>query len=103
MRLGYIFFVAMLLMSIGIFVTMHAHYPVYASAAGEFVPALTAICDQQLAGGVLKIIQLTSYTIALFKIVMLWGKKEEEKVGEGALDENLRIIQGIPVRISNHN
>ncbi|HLR08619.1 MAG TPA: cytochrome c oxidase assembly protein [Bacillota bacterium] len=101
-RIGYIFFTAMLLMPIGIFllVIQKAHYPVYETVAGELFPGLTAVYDQQLAGGFLKIIQLTSYTIALLKIVMAWGRKEEEKEGEVG-DKNIRVVQGIPIRLNN--
>lgn len=92
----------MLLMPIGIFllVIQKAHYPVYETVAGELFPGLTAVYDQQLAGGFLKIIQLTSYTIALLKIVMAWGRKEEEKEGEVG-DKNIRVVQGIPIRLNN--
>jgi len=101
-RVGYIFFTAALLMPIGIFllVIQQAHYPVYETVAGEFFPGLTAVYDQQLAGGILKVIQLASYIFALLKIVIAWGKKEEEKEGEVG-DKNIRVVQGIPIRLNN--
>src|SRR5699024_9233904 len=100
MRIGYTFFAAMMLMPIGFFliVIMQAHYPVYENVAGEVIPALTAIYDQQLAGGVLKVFQLTSFLIAIFHILRQWGEEEEEKEGEVG-DKNIRIVQGIPIRV----
>src|SRR5699024_922061 len=42
-----------------------AHFPMYLAKEGEVIPALTLIYDQQLAGGLLKFIQIISYPMAL--------------------------------------
>ncbi len=100
-RAAYVFCTAMLLMPIGIFLIIieKAHYPAYASVV-EMLPMMTAVYDQQLAGGTLKAIQLTSYGIALFKIMMVWAKKEEEK--EGQIDhENIRVARGVVIHLDD--
>lgn len=99
-RIAYIFFTSILLLPIGIFflVVQEAHYPFYEMVAGDFLPVITAVYDQQLAGGLLKIIQLASYAYALLFIVMSWGKKEEDK--EGIVDdENIRVARGVVVHL----
>lgn len=100
-RVAYVFCTALLLMPIGIFLIIieKAHYPAYASVV-ELVPMMTAVYDQQLAGGTLKAIQLTSYGIALFKIMMLWAKKEEENEGK-IDDENIRVVQGVVIHLDD--
>ena len=100
-RAAYVFCTAMLLMPIGIFLIIieKAHYPVYASVI-EMVPMMTAVYDQQLAGGTLKAIQLTSYGIALFKIMMTWAKKEEDKEGQ-VDDKNIRVARGVVIHLDD--
>lgn len=100
-RAAYVFCTAMLLMPIGIFLIIieKAHYPVYAAVV-DMMPMMTAVYDQQLAGGTLKAIQLTSYGIALFKIMMLWAKKEEDKEGQ-VDDENIRVARGVVIRLDD--
>ncbi|PWA12042.1 hypothetical protein DCC39_08145 [Pueribacillus theae] len=97
-RTAYVFCTAMLLMPIGIFfiIIETAHYPAYEAVAGMIIPAINAIYDQQLAGGLLKAIQLTSYGIALFYLIMRWAKKEEDKEGK-IDDESLRVVQGVVI------
>ncbi|MGM8212458.1 cytochrome c oxidase assembly protein [Virgibacillus sp. W0430] len=99
-RVAYIFFTSILLMPIGIFflVIQKAHYPFYEASAGAIFPVLTAIYDQQLAGGLLKITQLASYTYAMLFIVMSWGRKEEEKEGK-VDDENIRVARGVVIHL----
>ena len=100
-RMVYVLANAILLMPIAIFmlvVTDAAHYPVYIEAAGMILPDLTAVSDQQLAGGILKALQLGSYGVALFHIISSWGKQEEES--EGLIEEeNIRIVQGIVIHL----
>lgn len=97
-RIVYIFFASILLMPIGIFllIIQKEHYHVYAAVAGDLIPFMTAIYDQQLAGGILKVVQLTSYVFALLKIVLTWGKEEDEKEGQ-VDDENVRVVQGVVI------
>ncbi|HLS07733.1 cytochrome c oxidase assembly protein [Lentibacillus sp.] len=102
-RVIYVFFMALFLMPIGIFllVVQDPLYAAYASAAGDFFPALTAVYDQQLAGGVLKFLQLGSYSVALFYLLKMWGLAEEER--EGEVDEDTRVVQGIVIKLNEHN
>lgn len=101
-RILYIFFASVILMPIGIFflIIQKAHYPVYDAVAGELIPILSAIDDQQLAGGALKVIQLSSYIIALLSIVLMWGREEEEKEGQ-VDDENIRVVQGVVIHLND--
>src|SRR5699024_3355709 len=71
-------------------------FPMYVETAGTFIPAFTAVYDQQAAGGILKIIQLASYAVALLVILFKWGKIEEDR--EGTIDdENIRYVRGVVV------
>lgn len=101
-RIAYIFFASLILMPIGVFflIIQKAHYPIYEAVAGDLIPILTAIYDQQLAGGILKVVQLTSYIIALLHIVLTWGREEEEREGE-VDDENIRVVQGVVIHLRN--
>lgn len=100
-RAAYVFCTAMLLMPIGIFLIIieKAHYPAYATVV-EMLPMMTAVYDQQLAGGTLKAIQLTSYGIALFKIMMAWAKKEEDKEGQ-VDDKKIRVARGVVIHLDD--
>lgn len=98
-RIAYIFFASFLLFPIGFFfiVVLQSHYPVYEMTAGEIIPAMTAIYDQQLAGGLLKVIQLTSFIFAMYKILQNWFLKESE---DGhPYDKNFRIVRGVVVHL----
>jgi len=98
-RIGYIFFASLALMPIGFFflLVLTAHYPAYQETVGEVFPVMTAVYDQQLAGGVLKLIQLTSFIFAMYKIVQHWVWSEED---EGhAYDKNFRVVQGVVIRM----
>ncbi|RWR05992.1 cytochrome c oxidase assembly protein [Siminovitchia fortis] len=100
-RVAYIFLNSVLLMPIGIFLLVgisESHYPVYAAVAGDLLPSLTAVYDQQLGGGILKAIQLTSYGIALFCLIGNWSKKEDEREGQ-IDDENIRVVQGVVIHL----
>ncbi|GAA0614258.1 hypothetical protein GCM10009001_34410 [Virgibacillus siamensis] len=103
MRAAYVFFTALFLMPIGIFllVVQDPHYTSYTTASGELFPVLTAVYDQQLAGGLLKFLQLTSYSIALFYLLKMWGLREEEN--EGKVDEDTRVVQGIVIKLNDRN
>ena len=94
-KVAYVFCTALLLMPIGFFLIVFgdAHYPLYNARAGELFPMMTAIYDQQLAGGILKAIQLSSYGVALFYLISNWARKEEEKDAytEG---DNRPVVQG---------
>jgi len=101
-RIIYIFFASVLLMPIGIFllIILRAHYPAFEAVAGNFVPILNAIYDQQLAGGILKLFQLSSYIIALLAIVLRWGKEEEDK--EGSVDDqSIRYVRGVVIHLND--
>lgn len=97
-KVAYIFFASILLMPIGFFllVIQNEFYPFYIAVAGELFPVLTPIYDQQLAGGILKIIQLTSYAYALLFITLSWGRSEFEKEGQ-VEEENIQVVQGIAI------
>lgn len=100
-RVAYVFLNSVLLMPIGIFLLIaigQVHYPVYEAVATEIFPSMTAVYDQQLGGGFLKAIQLTSYGIALFYLIFNWSKKEDEKEGQ-VDDENIRVVQGIVIHL----
>ncbi|HLR51434.1 MAG TPA: cytochrome c oxidase assembly protein [Candidatus Avamphibacillus sp.] len=100
-RIAYIFFASVLLFPIGFYfiVVLQAHYPVYQATAGELLPGMTAVYDQQLAGGILKLIQLSSFIYAMFKIVQSWGQKEME---EGhPYDKNYRVVQGVVIHLDD--
>ncbi|MFD1361821.1 cytochrome c oxidase assembly protein [Lentibacillus salinarum] len=103
MRLIYVFFMALFLMPIGIFllVVQEPMYTAYAAASGELLPALTAVYDQQAAGGVLKFVQLLSYAFALFYLLKMWGLREEEN--EGKVDDDTRVVQGIVIQMNERN
>lgn len=102
-RLIYVFFMALFLMPIGFFllVVQDAMYTSYTAVSGELIPALTAVYDQQLAGGALKFLQLGSYSFALFYLLKMWGLREEEK--EGEVDEDTRVVQGIVIKLNERN
>lgn len=97
-KVAYIFFASILLMPIGFFllVIQKEFYPFYIAVAGELFPVMTPIYDQQLAGGILKITQLTSYAYALLYITLSWGRSEFAKEGQ-VDDENIQIVQGIAI------
>src|SRR5690625_4647152 len=101
-RSAYIFFTSLLLMPIGFFllIVQNEHYTFYEAVAGDLIPVITAIYDQQIAGGLLKVMQLSSYTIALLHIVLAWGRKSEEKEGQ-VNDENIRVVRGVVIHLDN--
>lgn len=101
LRAVYIFLASMLLIPIGFFflVVQKSHFPHYIAVEGDLIPMLTSIYDQQLAGGLLKVIQIASYVIALLFIFLKWGKQEEEK--EGTVDDkNIRVVQGVVIHLN---
>ncbi|KKB37687.1 cytochrome c oxidase assembly protein [Bacillus thermotolerans] len=79
-RVLYVFVASVLLMPIGIFLLIAStpFYTVYAESVQQLLPQLNAVQDQQLAGGLLKVVQLSSYGLALFLLIVKWAKKEEE-------------------------
>lgn len=97
-RIAYVFLASLALMPTGFYLllVLEVHYPIYQAAAGEIFPAITAIYDQQLAGGLLKMIQLPSFIIAMYKTVSSWGWREEDE-GD-AYNKNDRYVQGIVIR-----
>lgn len=102
LRALYIFLASTILMPTGFFyiVVEQAHFPAYIALQGELIPMLTAIYDQQLAGGLLKFIQIFSYAIALLIIFFKWGKQEEEM--EGKVDEkNIRYARGVVIHLDD--
>ncbi|HLR15845.1 MAG TPA: cytochrome c oxidase assembly protein [Bacillota bacterium] len=97
-RIAYVFFASLALMPIGFFFLLvpTAHYSVFQATAGEIFPLMTAVYDQQLSGGILKIVQLSSFSIVMFKIVKSWVWREED---EGhAYNKNVRVVQGIAIQ-----
>lgn len=78
-RVMYVFVASLLLLPIGIFLLVAdtPFYDVYTQGQ-RLLPHLTALQDQQLAGGMLKGIQLASYGVALFLLISKWAKREEE-------------------------
>ncbi|HEU5141354.1 MAG TPA: cytochrome c oxidase assembly protein [Bacillales bacterium] len=86
-RLFYIFITAVMLTPIA-FLMLFANdvlYPAYGVATGVF-SNLSAVYDQQIAGGILKGFQLTAYGIVLGIVVFDWVRKErqQEKSGKTA-------------------
>ncbi|WP_138417152.1 cytochrome c oxidase assembly protein [Aquibacillus sediminis] len=103
LRGAYVFIMVLFLMPVAIFliVAQQPMYTPYMTVSGELIPALNALNDQQLAGGFLKLMQLTSYSIAIYYLLKLWGTKEEEN--EGKVDGNTRVVQGVVIQLDKHN
>lgn len=101
-RIAYVFLTAILLMPIGFFLllTIEPHFLLYLQAEEQLIPALTAVYDQQLAGGLLKAVQLSAFGVALYYLIFNWARKEEEKEGE-VDDENIRVVQGIVIHLQD--
>ncbi|HEX7065018.1 MAG TPA: cytochrome c oxidase assembly protein [Bacillales bacterium] len=84
-RLFYIFITAVMLTPIA-FLMLFANdilYPAYGMASGVF-SNLSALYDQQLAGGILKGFQLTAYGIVLGIVVFEWVRKEQQQDQSGS-------------------
>src|SRR5699024_2898931 len=99
-RAAYIFFASLLLMPIGFFhlIIQKDHYPFYVAVQGDLIPVITAIYDQQIAGGILKVMQLSSYTIALLFIVSKWGRQSDKQEGQ-VVEENIRYVRGVVIHL----
>jgi len=100
LRALYIFLASLALFPIGFFyvIIQDAQFPVYIPVTGALIPTLTAVYDQQLAGGLLKVLQLASYSFALLLLLFKWGKQEEAK--EGQVDEeNIRYARGVVIHL----
>ena len=100
LRALYIFLASLALFPIGFYyvIIQDAHFPIYIPVARELIPALTSVYDQQLAGGILKVIQLASYSFALLILLFKWGKQEEDK--EGQVDEeHIRYARGVVIHL----
>jgi len=99
-RAAYIFFASLLLMPIGFFhlIVQVENYPFYAEIQGSLLPSLTAIYDQQAAGGILKVFQLSSYTLALLFIVSRWVKQSEATQGQ-VVEKNIRYVRGVVIHL----
>lgn len=82
-RIFYIFITAIMLTPIAFLMLFanHVLYPAYANTPQAF-SYLNAMYDQQIAGGILKSFQLTSYGIELGIIIFGWVKSEKER-GKG--------------------
>lgn len=103
MRALYIFLASLALFPIGFFyvIIQEAHFPVYIQVTGAIIPALTPIYDQQLAGGLLKVIQLATYSFALLFLLFKWGKLEQEK--EGQVDEeHIKYVRGVVIHLDKN-
>lgn len=101
-RAAYIFFASLLLLPIGFFhlIVQAENYPFYAAVQGELIPTLTAVYDQQAAGGTLKIFQLSSYTLALLLIVSRWVKQSDEIEGQ-VVEKNIRYVRGVVIHLDD--
>jgi len=100
LRAFYIFLASVILLPIGFFyvVVQIAHFPMYEAVAGALIPGFTAVYDQQAAGGLLKILQLGSYSYALLIIAFKWGRLEQSR--EGQVDEeNIRYVRGVVIHL----
>lgn len=103
MRALYIFLASVALFPIGFFyvIIQEAHFPVYIDVARTIIPVLSSIYDQQVAGGLLKLIQLASYSFALLMILFKWGKLEQEK--EGQVDEeHIKYVRGVVIHLDKN-
>lgn len=103
LRALYIFLASLALFPIGFYyvIIQNEHFPTYIDVAGAIIPALTPIYDQQLAGGILKVIQLATYSFALLFILFKWGKIEQEK--EGQVDEeHIRYVRGVVIHLDKN-
>lgn len=95
-RVSYVFLNSLLLMPMGIFLILsiyEPHYSVYAPEGYKYFVDMTGIGDQQLAGAILKGLQLLGYGTALFYLITRWGKEEEKE------DENIRVVQGVVIQL----
>src|SRR5699024_4907673 len=100
LRALYIFLASTILMPTGFFyiIVLKAHFPDYVATEGALFPVITAIYDQQIAGGVIKFTQILSYAVALLLIFDSWGKQEKKR--EGTVDEdNIRYGRGLVIRL----
>lgn len=100
LRAVYIFLASVLLMPIGFFflIKLDAHFPIYIAVSQQIIPALTPIYDQQLAGGILKIMQMFSYAVALLYIMFSWAKHEQKIAGQAG-DNHVRYVRGVVVHL----
>lgn len=101
-RAAYVCFTSILLMPIGFYhlLSQAENYPFYAEVQGVLWPALTAVYDQQAAGGILKVFQLSSYTIALLFIVSRWVKQSEATQGQ-VVEKNIRYVRGVVIHLDD--
>lgn len=100
LRALYIFLASLALFPIGFFyvIIQNAHFPLYIPVERELIYALTSIYDQQLAGGILKVLQLASYSFALLILLFKWGKLEEAKDGQ-VDEEHIRYARGVVIHL----
>ncbi|MDQ0213988.1 putative membrane protein [Oikeobacillus pervagus] len=103
-RICYIFLLSLLLMPIGIYLLIGENLSYQMSEIASFglLPAFTGRYDHQLAGGILKTIQLLSYGIAMFIIMRNWARREEAEEGK-VPDENIRLVQGVVIHLKENN
>lgn len=100
LRALYIFLASLALFPIGFYyvIIQSAHFPVYIPVERELIHSLSSIYDQQLAGGILKVMQLASYSFVLLILLFKWGKQEEAK--EGSVDEeHIRYARGVVIHL----
>src|SRR5699024_105864 len=100
LRALYIFLPSTIFIPTGFFyiIVLKAHFPDYVATEGALFPVITAIYDQQIAGGVLKFTQILSYAFALLLIFASWGKQEQKR--EGTVDEeNIRYARGVVIHL----
>src|SRR5690625_1227930 len=104
LRAAYIFFASLALFPIGFYfiIVQEALFPMYMVVSGNIIPPLTPIYDQQLAGGLLKVIQMFTYAYALLFIMFSWGKQEQTMEGQSG-EDHIRYVRGIVVHLNKDN
>jgi len=99
-RAAYIFFASVALFPIGFYFIIAGQplFSTYSAVSGEFIPALTVVYDQQLGGGLLKIIQTFTYAYALLIIMFQWAKEEQKMEGQSG-EKHIRYARGVVIHL----
>ncbi len=100
MRAAYIFFASVALFPIGFYfiIVKESLFTIYTAASGQLIPSLTSVYDQQLAGGLLKIIQTFTYAYALLIIMFQWAKEEQKMEGQSG-EKHIRYARGVVIHL----
>lgn len=102
LRALYIFLASLFLLPISLYLLIAdtTLFPYYASRQADFLPEFHSLYDQQLAAGILKISQMSSYALALLTIVFTWSRKEREREGL-VMEKHLRYVRGVVVHMED--